>query len=220
LIKLYDGEITFWDQHFGRLLDELKRRGLYDGATIVVTSDHGEELAEHGSFWHGTTLYDEQTRVPLLLKLPGNQQAGSAVSHWVESIDVMPTLLRQAGIAVPAGVQGKDLFTGSSQVYAEQNLDGNLLSSLRYREEGAELKVITANPQNPRGLKPLELYRVDIDPGEQKDLSATESQQAERGWRELEQCSAQAKRGAVQRRSVQMTEQQKERLRRLGYLVE
>ena len=66
LRKLYDGEITFWDEHFGKLIGELKRRGLYDALTIVVTSDHGEEFMEHGGFWHGTTLYDEQLHVPLV----------------------------------------------------------------------------------------------------------------------------------------------------------
>ncbi|HEY8429840.1 MAG TPA: sulfatase-like hydrolase/transferase, partial [Sandaracinaceae bacterium] len=58
LRELYDGEISYWDEHFGRLMDELRRRGLYDDMMIVVTSDHGEEFAEHGGFWHGTTLYD------------------------------------------------------------------------------------------------------------------------------------------------------------------
>jgi choline-sulfatase len=185
-----------------------------------VTADHGEEFMEHGGFWHGTTLYDEQVGVPLLLKLPGNRQGGSTVGHWVESIDVMPTLLEQAGVKTPAGVQGKSLFADGSQVFAEENLEGNRLESLRYREKGAELKVITANPGNPRGLKPLELYRVDTDPGELNDLSSSHRKQAEAGKRDLQRYAASAEKGAVERRSVQMTEEQKERLRRLGYLVE
>ena len=50
--------------HLGRLFEELKRRGLYDRTLIVLTADHGEEFHEHGGWWHGTTLYDEQIHVP------------------------------------------------------------------------------------------------------------------------------------------------------------
>ena len=62
--------------------------------TIVVTADHGEEFMDHGGFWHGTTLYDEAIHVPLLVKLPRGERAGSVVSHWVESVDIMPTILK------------------------------------------------------------------------------------------------------------------------------
>ena len=217
---LYDGEIVYWDQHFGRLLAELDKRGLYDDLTVVITSDHGEEFNEHGGFWHGTTLYDEQIRVPLLVKLPGNRQGGATVSHWVESIDVMPTLLQQIGVEVPEGVQGKSLFAASDRVFAEENLEGNVLEALRYRNGGDELKVITANPDNPRGLAPTELYRVDTDPGEQNDLSSSQKQLAEAGRQQLEEYATAAEKGAVERRGVQMSEEQKERLRRLGYVVD
>ena len=64
LRKLYDGEITYWDENFGNLLASLKQKKLYDDLTIVITADHGEEFMEHGGFWHGTTLYDEQLHVP------------------------------------------------------------------------------------------------------------------------------------------------------------
>ena len=217
---LYDGEIAYWDQQFGRLLDQLKRRRLYDELTLVVTADHGEEFYEHGGFWHGTTLYDEQIRIPLLLKLPVNRQGGTTVSHWVESIDVMPTLLQQVGVELPEGVQGKSLFAASDQVFAEEDLEGNLLESLRYRSGDAELKVITANPNNPRGLEPLELYQVDTDPGEKRDLSPEQGQLAEAGKQQLEQYAAEVEKGAVMRREVEMNEEQKERLRRLGYVVD
>jgi arylsulfatase A-like enzyme/uncharacterized membrane protein YbhN (UPF0104 family) len=171
MIRLYDGEIAFWDGEFGKLVADLKRRGLYDDMTIVVTSDHGEEFFEHGGFWHGTTLYDEQVHVPLLLKLPKNQQGGSVVSHWVESIDIMPTLLRIAGLGVPAGVQGKDLMTASDAVFAEEDHEGNDLKSLRMRRGDSELKLIESNADNPRGLLPFELYRLDQDPGEMVDVA-------------------------------------------------
>ena len=74
--QLYDGEIAYLDEHLGRLFADLKRRGLYDKMLIVLTGDHGEEFHEHGGWWHGTTLYDEQIHVPLILKPPAGGARG------------------------------------------------------------------------------------------------------------------------------------------------
>src|SRR5690606_16414384 len=148
---------------------ELQRRGMYDDMTIIVTSDHGEEFGDHGGFWHGDTLYDEQLRVPLFVKLPGNTRGGTVLRHWVQSIDIMPTLLRQQGLEVPEGVQGGDLFTGTDTVYAEESHAENVLESIRVRNGMTERKLITANEGNPRGLPTTELFHVDDDPREQHD---------------------------------------------------
>jgi arylsulfatase A-like enzyme len=219
MIRLYDGEITFWDGEFGALIADLKRRGLYDDMTIVVTSDHGEEFFDHGGFWHGTTLYDEQLHVPLLLKLPKNQQGGSAVSHWVESIDIMPTLLRLAGLQVPSGVQGKDLMTASEAVFAEEDHEGNELRSLRMRRGDSELKVIESNSDNPRGLQPFELYRLDQDPGEQVDLSKQDAPVLNLAASRLDDHGRRAKIGQVSRSAVDVANNAAavEKLRALGY---
>ena len=173
LRRLYDGEITYWDTHFGALISDLKERGLYDDLTIVVTSDHGEEFDDHGGFWHGTTLYDEQVRVPLLVKLPANQRGGTVVRHWVQSIDLMPSVLQQLGVAIPEGVQGGNIFEGTDVVYAEESHEGNVLESVRERRGTDEWKLIVAGDRNPRGLEPIELYRVDMDPAEDANRAST-----------------------------------------------
>ena len=136
--EVYDGEISYWDTQFGALVERLKQRGLYDDMTIVVTSDHGEEFMDHGGYWHGTTLYDEMIRVPLVVKLPGSERAGTTAAEWVQSIDIMPTLLRLSGVDVPPGVQGGDLFEGTDHVYAEESHEGNVLESLRTRRGSEE----------------------------------------------------------------------------------
>jgi arylsulfatase A-like enzyme/uncharacterized membrane protein YbhN (UPF0104 family) len=222
LRKLYDGEIRFWDEHFGALIDDLKKRGLYEDLTIVVTSDHGEEFMEHGGFWHGTTLYDEQLHVPLLVKLPRGDRAGSTVTHWVESVDIMPSLLALARLPVPPAVQGIDLFRGKEQTFAEESHEGNVLKSLRLREQGAALKLITANEGNPRGLKPRELYRVDSDVREQKDLASEQPSELAKSEHELSEVEKQAKVGALKAREVDlaMDKAAAERLKALGYAQE
>jgi arylsulfatase A-like enzyme/uncharacterized membrane protein YbhN (UPF0104 family) len=220
LSALYDGEITYWDEHFGQLVADLERRGLYEDLTIVVTSDHGEEFMDHGGFWHGETLYDEQVHVPLYLKLPGNRRGGTAVHHWVELIDVMPTLLAEAGIEVPDGAQGGNLFEGTDEVYAEEEHNGNDLEALRTRYDMKELKLITANPGNPRGLPPEELFRVDLDPEEKNDLSDDRPELLELAEKRLEFWGERAAEGRVKGDSREIDAAQQDKLRALGYAEE
>jgi len=222
LRKLYDGEITFWDEHFGKLVADLKRRGLYDDLTIVITADHGEEFMDHGGFWHGTTLYDEQLHVPLFIKLAKGERAGTTVPHWVESVDVMPSLLSMQGVAVPEGVQGVDLFRGKAQTFAEESHDGNVLRSSRIQHEGHSLKLIVANPNNPRGLKERELYRVDTDPKELKDVAADDTNALSASQQELDEATKQARTGALKAREVDlsMDKAAQDRLKALGYAGE
>jgi uncharacterized protein (TIRG00374 family) len=219
LRALYDGEITFWDEQFGALIADLKRRGLYDDTTIVITADHGEEFMDHGGFWHGTTLYEEQLHVPLLLKLPRAERGGTVVTHWVESIDISPTLLRENGIEPPAQMQGKDLMLASESVFAEEDHEGNVLRALRSRRGGAELKIIEANPGNPRGLDPYELYRMDQDPKEQVNLSREEAELLTLSASQLHQQAEQVKQGRVERQTLNVAADDNavQKLRALGY---
>jgi arylsulfatase A-like enzyme len=218
LRQLYDGEITYWDEHFGRLMDELRRRGLYDDMMIVVTADHGEEFAEHGGFWHGTTLYDEQIHVPLFVKLPRNARAGTHVSHWVQSVDLMPSILRQIGLAVPPGVQGGSLEQGSALVYAEESHEGNVLESVRERRGFEERKIITANVGNPRGLSPVELYEVADDPGETRNVSEDRRDEVQRLLGVVGDARQRARQGAVERNQTrQLDTETRRQLCQLGY---
>jgi arylsulfatase A-like enzyme/uncharacterized membrane protein YbhN (UPF0104 family) len=219
LIRLYDGEISYWDEQFGALITELQRRGSYDSSAIVVTSDHGEEFQEHGGYWHGTTLYDEALHVPLFVKLPQNRQAGSVATQLVQSIDLMPTLLGLAGVPVPAGVQGHELFRDNPSVFAEESLEGNVLKALRLKRAGSQVKLISANPDNPRGRKPFELYRVDQDPSEKVDLASGEPDLLEFTRDALRDQAAGAARGRATARKVDVDVDTRnvERLRALGY---
>jgi arylsulfatase A-like enzyme len=98
LIAQYDGEIAYGDQEFGRLIRELKARGLYDDALIVFTADHGEEFLDHGMWTHGKSVHDELVRVPLLVKLPGQRHAGQRVAAQVQTIDILPTVIEGLGL--------------------------------------------------------------------------------------------------------------------------
>jgi uncharacterized protein (TIRG00374 family) len=220
LSALYDGEVTFWDTQFGALVADLRRRNLYENSTIIVTGDHGEEFGEHGGFWHGTTLYDEEVRVPLFVKLPFNQRGGQVRTEWVQHVDLMPTVLRLAGVEVPAGVQGQDIFdraVNRDEAFAEESHEGNVLQSLRLRRGGSELKLITANEGNPRGLETTELYRLDVDGHERVNLAEELPWETSHARAQLTSFGTRAQQGRVAGEQVSMTAGGADRLRALGY---
>ena len=101
-VARYDGDVAYGDQEFGRFVRELKRRGLYDRALILFLADHGEEFQDHGGWLHGRSVFDELVRVPLLMKLPGQAQAGRRVAQQVQLVDLLPTILQSQGLPVPA----------------------------------------------------------------------------------------------------------------------
>lgn len=170
LDALYDGEVRYVDEQLGVLFDWLKAAGLYDDTLIVLTADHGEEFQEHGGWWHGQTLYEEQIEVPLIVKYPGGARAGSVVTDLARSLDVAPTILDAAGLPVPESMQGRSLWSPGqppAYVFAEEDLEGNVIYAVRT----PELKLIRANADNPRGLPVEELFDLGADPDEQQPIS-------------------------------------------------
>lgn len=106
LTALYDAEIRFADAALRRLTRALGA----DDALVVVTSDHGEELMEHGGLGHGQSLHPEVIAVPLVIRRPDRRGAGSVIAEPVSLVDVLPTVLAELGLPVPSGVSGQELF--------------------------------------------------------------------------------------------------------------
>ncbi len=111
IADVYDGAVAYADAWFGLLMAELEDRGLLDQAVVVVLSDHGEELGEHGIYGHRYGLSDESLAVPLMVRLPGGAQGGRRVPGLVDLTDVMPTLLEAAGATPPASLRGRSLWS-------------------------------------------------------------------------------------------------------------
>ncbi|HEX9493904.1 MAG TPA: sulfatase-like hydrolase/transferase [Thermoanaerobaculia bacterium] len=95
----YDGDVAAADAVVGRFLDFLREQGIYDRAAIILLSDHGEGLGDHGEEEHGVLLYREALQVPLMIKLPKSSERGKTVDAPVELIDVFPTITEALGIA-------------------------------------------------------------------------------------------------------------------------
>ncbi len=125
IVELYDGEIAYLDFHLGRLFDLLERSGRMEDTLIVIMADHGESLGERGVYKHSSQLYNEQTRVPMIIHFPG--APARVISDYVSTIDLGPTILNAVGLDFPkecAGVSLVPLMRGQSfthpPIYGEQ----------------------------------------------------------------------------------------------------
>jgi len=168
----YDGEIAFVDVQVGRLLSFLKEKGSFANSLVVLASDHGESLGDHGEQKHGFFIYDSTLHVPLLIKVP--RATPRVIGEDISLVDVMPTILQALQIPSPLTVQGHSLLSGSlgrpgsgsSDVYAETFLpllhfSWSQLRALRWKG----LKYIEA--PHP------ELYDTVADPHETKNVLET-----------------------------------------------
>jgi arylsulfatase A-like enzyme len=218
-VKNYAQEVEYTDQWIGRLLSDLKQAGLYESSLIALTADHGEEFYDHGGWWHGTTLQEEQLRVPLIIKLPGGKNAGLADDSLASSIDVSPTLLTEAGLWIPSAMRGIALFDSSgrvipqSQVYGEADFEGNVAQMLRI----GDWKYIQTNPENPRRRPPVQLYNLADDPREERNLADSQPDKIRelKALLQAQQKELLSTRETGAQRSVDRATQ--ERLRALGY---
>lgn len=169
--RLYERNVRYFDGFLAQLLGQLAARGDYDNTLVALVADHGEEFYEHGGWWHGTTLFEEQIHVPLIVKRPRESRAGQRDPRPAMTIDVAPTLLAAAAAPPLRDSHGRDLFgpdESPGTLFAEETLEGNVLTSLRL----GEWKLITANTGNPRGLPEVALYDLVSDPTESRNRAA------------------------------------------------
>ena len=176
----YDGEVRAADAAAGELIARF--RAARPSATVIVSADHGEELGDHGGHYHGTTLFDEQARVPLLWSSPGQLAPGSS-SVPVDLIDVPTTLLSALGIPKDARMLGDDL----GPVLADASADGPAfafasLPELAMTTDGV-LKLLCTHRTGS-----CQLFDLVSDPRERRDLSAERAADAARlraGWNDF-----------------------------------
>ncbi len=166
----YDGEIAAADVAVGRFLQDLKRRGLYDGALVIFVSDHGEGLGDHGEDEHGVFLYREAIRVPLFVKPPRRSGAGKRVARPVGLVDVFPTVASVVGLAVPTGLEGMDLLAPESGKAPARRIYSETLYP-RLALGWSELFSLTDSAFQYIEAPRPELYDLAADPAERRDLA-------------------------------------------------
>ncbi len=195
--ELYAAEIKFQDSQIGRLMADLKARGLLENTIVVVTADHGQGLMEHGWAAH-RLVYQEQIHVPLIVRVPGVKPT-PVVKDLVRTIDIFPTILDFAGVKAPKGVDGRSLralMEGKSDekrlAFADQINGYDWNAGMKDREERKYDQFLymafdwpwklTYRPLHP---EQSELYNVAEDPDEANNLYAVDNEHAIRLRREL-----------------------------------
>lgn len=173
-IQAYYASITFADAQLGRILDSLEAAGLADNTIIVFTSDHGYHMGEHGHY-QKTTLFENATRVPLIIAGPGVTATDQTARTFAEMVDFYPTLAELAGLKIPRFVSGISLLPALRDAQAvvresaySQYSNGYSLRTARYRytEWGTD------------GEAGTELYDQEADPEEMQNLSGSAQHQA------------------------------------------
>jgi arylsulfatase A-like enzyme len=217
LLALYDGEIRYVDDELGTLFDHLRARGLDRNTLVIVTSDHGEEFLDHGSWEHQKTLYEEVIRIPLVISGPGVKPRRE--SQPVSLLDIAPTILAWAGLTSPPSFRGTSLLTPPvpRDQYGETEHTTDGAKKLFLRAGAGRWKAILDLSPTDSALLREEWFDLGNDPKEQRsqpprpDVADEIRQRALLRFRE-------DRSGTNTSRTVCLSADQRERLRALGYL--
>ncbi len=213
----YAGEIAYADHCIGQVLDRLKAKGMYDTSLIIVTSDHGEMLGEHGEESHGYFIYQPAIKVPLIVKLPGRTEA-RRISALAGIIDIVPTVCGLLGVAPPGQVEGIDLsaaFDGQ-EIPGDRALFCESLWPTQYSANSL-LGLVDAQYKYIQTTRP-ELYELTTDPGETINLAAAEPARAQRMKDELALILQESAANNSPGGKTLLDEETRRRLESLGYV--
>jgi uncharacterized sulfatase len=197
----YWANVEWFDETIGQLLDHLDRHGLSDNTIVAYVTDNGwvqGPNADNQSLRSKRTPYDAGLRTPIMLRWPGRVKPRRS-DELASSLDLMPTLLKAAGIAAPAGLPGLDLLDGRA-VRARRTLYGAIFThdAVDIRDPAANLmtrwmidgdwKLLLPVPGKANAEQPqsVELYRITADPDEQRNLAAREAKRVEAMRRKLD----------------------------------
>jgi arylsulfatase A-like enzyme len=185
----YAGEVSYADANVGVLLARLEELGLLERTLVVLTSDHGESLTEHGYYFdHGAYLYEVSLGVPLIVRLPGGENGGTRREELVTLADIAPTTLDYLGISNARDTDGRSVANLCFSPAAGEGFAERVVHSAVHRgdtrDEASLLSVRTlghkfirtsAHLENGETVPQLEeLYDLSSDPGETLSLAASE----------------------------------------------
>jgi arylsulfatase len=199
LVRRYLEEVEYSDKQVGCLIRELKDRGIYRDTVIILTADHGEQFYEHGKLGHSRSLYNEELRIPLIIKgIDGEKRV--RISRPISAVDILPTLFDILGIGIPSDFEGRSLKSANYENHPPQ--DGHVLSELARPIEfaGASEEVryffsllddnfkyiitllFKADELNTRAdednIENEELYDLKLDRGEKNNRLAEKTEEA------------------------------------------
>ncbi|MDI6849967.1 MAG: sulfatase-like hydrolase/transferase [Candidatus Saccharicenans sp.] len=215
----YLGEIAYTDSQLARFWNYLEKEKLLDNLFLVLASDHGESLGEHGETTHGFFVYQEAIHVPLIFVTPFEKFKGKTYSGVVTLADMMPTVLEMIGLNIPPEVQGRSLlpyFGGRKK--AEDRMAYSETFYPRFHYGWSELRSLQNNRYKLILAPVPELYDLKSDPDEHKNLVYIEKKVYEQLNRLAEEFEKKAGEKAIEADFASVDEETREKLAALGYL--
>jgi arylsulfatase A-like enzyme len=214
---LYDGAVNYLDDQVGELISHLDSIGVMDNTVLIVASDHGDSLGEHGHVGHRLYLYEQLVHVPLIVRYPACFPPGSRVPHLVPLCDLHPTILELAGDGDSEASDFKSLLGGRDAaphafVVAENTAPKSLDNVVMRMVRDERFKYIASS--NGRE----ELYDLIEDPGESRNLVGAEPSVQREMSERLREWESALETTRVESGEAEYDEQTMERLRGLGYV--
>ncbi len=231
IATMYDAAVKLADERVGAVIDVLAKAGVWDDTLFILVSDHGEEMDEHGMWQHDQSVYEELLHVPLIVHFPHDAYGGRRIGRPVSLVDVVPTILDYLRRPADPGARGQTLMPlvrGDGEDAGDAiRVVGMRDNRKKYYRPAAERRgdVNVALRQGTwkgiynASVNRLELYDLAHDPGETRDLSATEPARATelvafaRTW--LDECRS---RSAPARPPAEIDDAVRRRLQALGYV--
>ncbi len=222
--KMYTEEVRYTDRWLGKLLTGIKRTGEWDRSMIVIASDHGEELFDHGEFEHGHTMHEELLRVPLLIKWPKGVMADARIPQVVSMLDLAPTFTELAGSPQLPGAVGRPLPRKSGDkgeaVYSEGILHGPEQTALT-----TDSYKVIHRPNNPLAGEMYLIYNRKVDCQESAALDEKETAPLKARLIAQERAAMEAARkwkvsNQQEFRGIDLSHATREKLKDLGYIGE
>jgi arylsulfatase A-like enzyme len=234
LEALYDGEIAYTDAVVGTFLSNVRKLRLLKNTIVVIFSDHGEEFWEHGGVQHGVTLYDEQLRVPLIIRLAGNEPPTGRESRQVSLTDLYATIAELLGIDYDSlpdcmsltpllGVSKPGVRYERTIVVSETCHRDNVLQLITDRWRRYSVRTDAEKYMNTEKYETEELYDLRADPREtnsiaQDNQASLEHYRAVKGSFLESVRTRRAPPPPTELRTVPFSQEDRRRLRALGYL--
>jgi arylsulfatase A-like enzyme len=174
LQSAYAAGIQYVDRHVRQLMEAVEAQSLLDETWILVTADHGEEFGEHGGFFHTHKLYEELVQVPLIVRFPAGSRVPRRVAQQVRHLDLAPTILDVVGLPPEEAYEGTSLLP---LLGGKNGLDLSAISQvfsperwiLALRHKGWKL-ILHLLPDS-LDVASVELYNLQVDPGETRNLA-------------------------------------------------
>lgn len=210
-ISQYNGAISYTDTQIGQLIDGLKELGLEKNTMIILTADHGEMLGEHNVYFNHHGCYEENIRVPLIIRFPKLFLKGKVIFRQVSLIDITPTVLEVIGVDKPTYMQGKNLLR-LAKIFCTYH------TKYVFSFDRGEYTLRTEKWKLIYSGQSWELYNLEMDPGELRNLVDERPDKFKQLKQELENWKKHITSPIPSEKGPPLIEEDKKALRSLGYV--